>query len=177
MTEDLTESTKKKILAGGIFIYPTDTLYGIGCDASNQQAVEKIREIKGRDSKPFSVIAPSFDWIEEHLIIDNDLDLKKYLPGAYTIILKKKDTKFLSWVSPTDSLGVRIPNNNFCFQLQKLNIPIITTSVNFSGQASSLSLEEIPKEIKDKVDFIIESKETLSGKPSSLIINGKVLER
>ena len=87
----------KEIKAGKIFIYPTDTLYGIGCNAEDKEAVEKIREIKGRDNKPFSVIAPSFKWIEDNLIID--CNLKEYLPGAYTIILKKKDKDFMKHVA------------------------------------------------------------------------------
>jgi len=164
---------KKAVLSGKIFIYPTDTLYGIGCNALNKKAVEKIREIKKRDNKPFSVIAPSFNWIKENCIVD--VDLKKYLPGPYTLILKKKNPPFLNWVSCKETLGIRIPNNNFCFELQKLGIPIITTSCNFSGEKPSISLEEIPEEIKSKVDMIIKGK--VSGKPSTLIINGKEIER
>ena len=146
---------KQEILQSKVFIYPTDTLYGLGCNAMNKSSVNRIREIKGRDNKPFSVIAPSFEWIEEHFEID--IDLKKYLPGPYTLLLKKKNPGFLSWVSNNDKIGIRIPNNKFCFKLQKLGIPIITTSVNFSSQPSALSLEEIPKEIINKVDFIIKS--------------------
>src|SRR3989344_1548803 len=117
----------KKILQGKIFIYPTDTIYGIGCNALNKEAVEKIREIKQRDKKPFSIIAPSFDWIKEKCIID--CELENYLPGKYTIILKKKDKNFLLWVSDTDSLGIRIPNHEFCDKIRQANVPFITTSV------------------------------------------------
>jgi L-threonylcarbamoyladenylate synthase len=169
------QELKQKILQGKIFIYPTDTLYGIGCNALNKKSVEKIRKIKKRDNKPFSVIAPSFEWISKFLIVD--VDLKKYLPGKYTIILKKKNSKFLSWVSNTDSLGVRIPNNEFCDEVRKAGLPFITTSVNFSGEKPSCKLEEIPEQIKSKVDIIIKSKEKLSGKPSTLIIEGKETER
>lgn len=164
----------RKILQGKIFIYPTDTLYGLGCNALDKKAVEKIREIKKQANKPFSVIAPSFAWINENLIVD--INLKKYLPGSYTIILKKKNPDFLSWVSQ-DSLGIRIPKHEFCFKLQKLGIPVITTSVNFSSQPSSLSLEDIPKEIINKVDFIIENNDRMSLKPSTLILNNKEIKR
>jgi len=169
MTSDL----KENILAGKVFIYPTDTLYGLGCNAEDEKAVAKIREIKGRDEKPLSIIAPSLEWINENLIVD--LDLGKYLPGPYTIILKKKNPKFLSHVSSTDSLGIRIPNHDFCFELQKTGVPIITTSVNFSGQPSSLSIKDIPEEIKSQVDFVVEGE--VSGKPSTLIIDGKEVVR
>ena len=93
----------ENILNGKIFIYPTDTLYGIGCNAMNKASVEKIREIKGRDKKPFSVIAPNIFWIKDNLIVD--CDLEKYLPGPYTVILKKKDPTFLKHVAEGDTLG------------------------------------------------------------------------
>jgi L-threonylcarbamoyladenylate synthase len=172
---ELTSNIKE----GKIFIYPTDTIYGMGCDATNKKAVDKIREIKQRDNKPFSIIAPSIDWIKENCFIDKGLNIKKYLPGPYTIILKKKHRSFLSWVSDTNYLGVRIPDNGFCKKIQKTKIPFITTSVNLSGESFAKSINEIKQEIKNKVDFIIksENKSKLSGIPSTLIINGKEIKR
>ena len=168
------QELKEKILQGKIFIYPTDTIYGIGCNALNKESVEKIREIKQRDKKPFSIIAPSFDWIKENCTID--CELEKYLPGKYTIILKKKDTNFLSWVSNTDSLGIRIPKHEFCDKIRQANMPFITTSVNFSGEKFACSVEEIPEEIKNKVDVIIDEGK-IDGTPSILIIEGKEVGR
>jgi len=169
------EEITRKILQGKIFIYPTDTLYGLGCNALDKKAVLRIREIKKRDNKPFSVIAPSFGWINENLIVD--INLKKYLPGPYTIILKKKNPDFLNWVSNIETLGIRIPNHKFTKIIQQAGVPFITTSINFSGEKPAISLAEIPEEIKSQVDFIIKSKEKLSGKPSTLIIRGKELRR
>ncbi|HTY43787.1 MAG TPA: L-threonylcarbamoyladenylate synthase [Patescibacteria group bacterium] len=165
---------KKQILAGKIFIYPTDTVYGIGCNALNKESVREIREIKKRDEKPFSVIAPSFKWIEDNCIIDTEL--RKYLPGPYTIILKKKDKNFLSHVSEKETIGIRIPDNEFTKRIQEAGVPFITTSVNFSGEKPANNIEEIPKEILEKVNFIFNSGE-LSGKPSTLIIEGKEIKR
>ena len=172
------ENIKQNILSGKIFIYPTDTLYGIGCDATNREAVNKIKEIKLRDrDKPLSVIAPSIAWIKENCIID--VDLKRYLPGSYTIILKKKDPSFLSHVSDSETIGIRIPANEFTKEIQKSGVPFITTSVNLSGEPFTLSIKDIKKEILDKVDVIIsaENENQLSGKPSTLIINGKEIIR
>ena len=77
-----------EILNGKIFVYPTDTIYGLGCNALDGASVNKIKKMKGRDKdKPISVIAPSIDWIRENCIVD--FDLHKYLPGPYTLILKK----------------------------------------------------------------------------------------
>ena len=72
-----------------IFIYPTDTIYGLGCDATNEKLVKELREIKNRDDKPLSVIAPSVKWIFDNFDVGLEL-LEKYLPGPYTLLLKKK---------------------------------------------------------------------------------------
>ena len=167
---------KQEILAGKVFIYPTDTVYGLGCNALDKKAVEKIKELKGRDSKkPLSIIAPSIFWIKENCIVD--INLSKYLPGPYTLILKKKNKKFLQHISNTDSLGIRIPKHKFCGEIRKSNIPFITTSVNLSGQKPAKEIKEIDEKIKNKVDYIIKSKTKLSGKPSTLIINNKEIKR
>jgi L-threonylcarbamoyladenylate synthase len=161
--------------AGKIFIYPTDTIYGLGCNAFDKKAVEKIKEIKLRDKeKPLSIIAPSLEWIDKHCLLD--IDINKYLPGPYTIILKKKEKNFLEWVSNTDSLGIRIPNNDFCRKIQKSGVPFITTSVNLSGERPITNISQISQEIRAKVDFIINEGE-LDGKPSTLVIGGKEIKR
>lgn len=171
------ELTRKIIdrLRDEIFIYPTDTIYGIGCDATNSSLVKKIREIKQRDEKPFSMIAPSKEWILENFKVDKNL-IDKYLPGPYTLLLEKKDINFLKEVSSNEFVGVRIPDNSFTKILQKLNIPIVTTSVNLSGKPFANSIDEIDPLIFEKVDIIINSG-ILSGRPSTLIKEAKEIER
>ena len=165
----------KNILESKIFIYPTDTIYGLGCNALDEKAVKKIRDTKKRNKdKPLSVIAPSIKWIKDNCVID--ADLKKYLPGAYTLILKKKNPDFLSYVSNTDFLGIRIPDCEFTKQIQKSKVPFITTSVNLSGEKPITKISEVPEEIIKKVDIIIDSGK-LNGNPSALIIGGKEIKR
>lgn len=165
----------EQIKQGKIFIYPTDTIYGIGCDATNVESVEKIKEMKGRDKdKPLSVIAPSVEWIGENLVVDCDLD--NYLPGAYTLILKKKNPEFLKHVASGDSLGVRIPDCEFTKEIQKAGVPFITTSVNLSGEPFAVSIIDVKDEIKEKVDVIVDVGE-LNGQPSTLVICGKEIKR
>jgi len=167
----------EKIKKGKIFIYPTDTIYGIGCDASNSSAVDKVKEIKVRDKdKPLSVIAPSIDWIKEHCVVDSGLDLNKYLPGAYTVILKKKDPEFLKSVSSGDSLGVRIPDSEFCDIIRSSGLPFVTTSVNLSGELFAVEIGEVSPDILEKVDVVIDEGK-LSGHPSTLVVDGKEVER
>jgi len=167
----------KEIQQGDIFIYPTDTIYGLGCDATNINSVNKIKLIKQRDrDKPLSIIAPSKGWIKENCQIPLTMNLNQYLPGHYTLILKKRNKDFLSHVSLGESIGIRIPNNDFTKQIQKSNLPFITTSVNLAGEKPITKTSEIKKQIKDKVDFIIDNG-PLTGRPSTLVINGKEVKR
>jgi L-threonylcarbamoyladenylate synthase len=175
MKFDLKNTEKVDRFLNSVFIYPTDTVYGIGCDAEDEKLVEKIREIKKRDAKPFSVIAPSKKWILENCEVDESL-IDKYLPGAYTLILKKKKKDFLSSVSDTEFLGVRIPDCDFTKVLQKTGKPIVTTSVNFSGENPANKINEIDSEILDKVDFVVDVGE-LSGTPSTIVKDGKEIKR
>ncbi|MAH07086.1 hypothetical protein CMI38_02440 [Candidatus Pacearchaeota archaeon] len=167
----------EKIRKGKVFIYPTDTVYGLGCDASKVESVRKIKGMKGRDAdKPLSVIAPSVEWIVKNLVVDEGLDLSKYLPGPYTVILKKKYKGFLSEVSGGDSLGVRIPDCEFTSIVQKSDRAFVTTSVNLSGEDPARKVDEVPLDILEKVDEVIDVGE-LNGKVSKLIIGGKEVER
>ena len=169
------DETAQDIIDGKIFIYPTDTLYGLGCDATNEKSVEQIRQIKERDrKKPLSVIAPSKEWIKKNFFIDADLD--KYLPGPYTVVLKKKDPLFLKHVSRTDSIGIRIPDCAFTKKVQESGLPFITTSVNLSGKPFATKISEISDNILDSVDVILEAGK-LNGRPSTLVVWGKEINR
>lgn len=161
---------------GAVFIYPTDTIYGLGCDATNVNSVELIRDIKRRDhDKPLSVIAPSVEWIKEHCIVDDEI-LEKYLPGPYTLILKKKDINFLKEASANDSLGIRLPDCEFSKLVQEAGVPFITTSVDFEGEPFAIKISDIPKDILDSAEIII-GVGTLDGRPSTLVVDGKEIVR
>ena len=173
--EDLTlnfEFYKNKILDGKIFIYPTDTIYGIGCIGTNNNSIEKIREIKQRESKPFSIIAPNKEWIENNCMIsdENKIYLNK-LPGPFTFILKLNSNDSIAKsevVGDLDCVGVRMPDNWFSEMISKLGIVFITTSVNISGEKHITSITELKEEISSKVDFIIDDG-IIDGKPSTII--------
>ena len=170
---------------GAVFIYPTDTIYGLGCDATNLDSVSLIKKIKYRDKdKPISVIAPSVEWIKEHLIVPSKGDsgepddemLKKYLPGPYTLILKKKNPEFMKHISSNDSLGVRIPDCEFTEFVKRAGVPFITTSVNLAGEPYAIKISDIPHEILDEVDIII-GVGRLDGRPSTLVVDGEEIAR
>ncbi|HLG23439.1 MAG TPA: L-threonylcarbamoyladenylate synthase [Candidatus Nanoarchaeia archaeon] len=160
-----------EIISGAVFIYPTDTIYGIGCNATNSKAVKKIRKIKNRAANPFSVIAPSKEWISENCTISKEAEkwIKK-LPGTYTFILKLKNNRAVSKeVNPDiDTLGVRIPDHWISELASEANTPIVTTSVNKSSEDFMTSLNDLDASIKSSVDFIIyEGKK--KGKPSTIV--------
>jgi len=164
-----------------IFIYPTDTIYGIGCNATNKEAVDKIIAIKQRKNNPFSVIAPSKEWIDENCVVnDNAKVWVKRLPGPYTLIMKTKNQSVAENVAPNlNTLGIRIPDHWFSNFVNQIDIPIISTSVNKSGEDFMTSLEDLDSEIKSKVDFII-NEGPKKGKPSRIIDltdDEKVVER
>lgn len=158
----------REIRAGKIFIYPTDTIYGIGCDAQNSEAVMKIRRIKGRDEKPFSIIAPTKNWIKENFHIKNCF-LEK-LPGPYTYLLKpKKRMKIAKEVRlGSPKLGVRLPNHPFAQVITASGVPFVTTSVNKTGKKHVTNINGIPRSILKKVDYIIDYG-TLNNKPSTIV--------
>ncbi|MBR9678443.1 MAG: threonylcarbamoyl-AMP synthase [Nanoarchaeota archaeon] len=166
---DAIKKASKILKEGGIVIYPTDTVYGLGCNAFNRKTIERIRNLKGRTNKPFSVavadiegvhsVAKVNEWQEETLL--------KNLPGAYTFVLEKKS--FVPDSVSKKGIGVRIPDHEHCLTLlESVEFPVITTSANISGQKPARSVKEIPKEILDKVDFVVDAGE-LGGKSSAVV--------
>ncbi len=157
----------KAIRAGKIFIYPTDTIYGIGCDARNHAAVEKIKRLKRRDAKkPISIIAPSKQWIRAHLRVRHASFLQK-LPGRYTFIWEKKSPQFLSSVSAGTTIGIRIPRHPFVSLIRDAGIPFVTTSVNISGEPSLQDVRNLSSSMRRGIDYVIDAG-PLTGKPSKL---------
>jgi L-threonylcarbamoyladenylate synthase len=162
----------EEIKGGKIFVYPTDTIYGIGCDAANSLAVKKIRKIKNRDSKPFSIIIPRKDWILDNCFVSEEcFEFLEKLPGKFTLIFKLKNGSEIakqSLIGDLDSIGVRIPDNWFAQWLAKMNLVFVTTSVNLSGEKPITEIGELKKEIYNKVDYVIDSG-VLDNKPSQVI--------
>ncbi len=161
----------KEMQKGKVFIYPTDTIYGIGCDATNAKSIEKIRSIKKRDAKPFSVIVPNKNWINSNCIVTRDA--KKWidkLPGKYTLILRLKNQSAISSkVNNGDgTLGARIPDNWFSKVIEEFGKPFITTSVNLSGEKPITCLNDLDLKMYEEIDYFIDEG-LLEGKPSTIV--------
>ena len=161
----------ESIIDGAVFIYPTDTIYGIGCNAQISKSVKKIRQLKARATNPFSVIAPSIEWIKENCVVAKEAEewLDK-LPGPYTLILKSKNQKCVAKdVNPgLGTLGVRIPNHWISKIVAEAEIPVVTTSVNRSGQDYMTSLEDLDPAVKKSIDFVI-YEGAKEGRPSKIV--------
>ena len=148
------KKVRQEIVNGKVFIYPTDTIYGIGCDATNKGSVRKIRTIK-KSKQPFSVIAPSKEWIIDNLEVTDKSYLDR-LPGPYTLIFRMRRSPVCKEVSEK-TLGVRIPDNPFTEIISEAGMPFVTTSVNLSGEAPLTDIREIPGPIRNEVDIVIDS--------------------
>lgn len=159
---------------GGIIIFPTDTVYGIGCSCFNERAINKIFKLKIRDkNKPINVLTDNSEKIS--LIAKNinkmEMELiEKYMPGALTIILDKKESVSSILTANLDTIGVRIPNNDIAIKiLSKLDFPLATTSVNYSGEKPSVKVEDFYEIFKDSVDFIIDAGPSPIGEASTIV--------
>ncbi len=158
-----------KIRKGAVFIYPTDTIYGIGCNALKTASVMRIRKIKQRPATPFSVVAPSKKWIFENCAITDKKVLSK-LPGKYTIVLNLKNKKSVAKEvnKGSSSIGVRIPKNWFAGIVSELDIPVVTSSVNLHGKKPMNTLNDLDGSIAKAVDFVV-YEGPRKGKPSTII--------
>jgi len=163
-SKDVRNEMIEAMRTGSVFVYPTDTIYGLGCNALIADSVKKIRKIKKTDH-PFSVIAPSTKWILENLDVESKKSLD-VLPGPYTLIFRKREPFFLRDVSSLPTLGVRIPGHPMTKLLMDLGIPFVTTSANLSGKPPIRKASEA-KKFKG-VDFIIDGG-TLANPPSMVI--------
>jgi len=133
--------------AGEIIVYPTDTLYGFGVDASNDSAIKKLNKLKNR-SLPLSIMISKIDDIAKYGYISDSANkqISKILPGPYTILLKSKNNKKISSLVQAGSklIGMRFVNIDFCNKLiDELGSPIITTSINKHGMESMSNIDEI----------------------------------
>ncbi len=165
------ETWLNKIKIGAIVMHPTDTVYGLGCDATNKAAVALLRSAKQQDERPFSVIAPSKQWVEENCAIPEFArEWLAKLPGPYTLVLPLKN---MQSVAPNvhqnkSTLGIRIPAHWFSEVIAEFGKPLVTTSVNFTGQPFATSVWNVPFKLKEHLFFAIDDGEK-KGPPSTIV--------
>ena len=156
---------------GGVIIFPTDTVYGIGCNPYDANAVKKIYEIKSREKiKSLPVLVSSIEIVKQISIIDEFTEkiIKKYWPGPLTLILKLKDKNLKKSLNLEDKIAVRIPNSLCTLKLlNKCNL-LVGTSANVSGDSSFTDPQECMKNVK-KYDVFVDGG-TITSKGESTII-------
>lgn len=167
------EKGVKILQRGGVIAFPTDTVYGLGADAFNSTAVERIYEIKNRpkyqqfplliaDVKRLTVLAKLIPEIAWFLA-------RRFWPGGLTLVLSKKDS-VPAYLALGSTIAVRIPNHPVCLALiQYLGNPIIGTSANISGQPAALTAEEVGQQLGGKIDLIINGGKCPGGKESTIV--------
>ena len=160
------------ISRGGVIVYPTDTVYGIGCDVFNTEAVKRIYEVKKRDPKPMPVLCKSISDIERvGLMDDRVLTLANiFWPGPVSILVPKLDRLPDIVTAGNTEVAVRIPDNLIILEvMERAGTPIVGTSANISGQPPPATHTEISSEIINEVDAVIEAGYTKYKKPSTVI--------
>lgn len=164
----------KIIKEGGIVIFPTETVYGIGTNGLNEKAVQQLYEVKQRPlNKPISLLVNSIDMIEEIAKDITDIEyelIKEFFPGPLTIILKKKDIVPNILTANQDTVGIRMPANKIALKLvDYAGVPIATPSANISGRPSGTNIKDIMEDFDGKVDYFVDGGPSKIGRASTIV--------
>ncbi|HRY33000.1 MAG TPA: L-threonylcarbamoyladenylate synthase [Bacteroidales bacterium] len=168
---------------GGTIIYPTDTVWGLGCDATQGKAVDKVFEIKGRQkTKSLILLLDSMDKLERYVdeVPAIAWDLLEQVDTPLTIIYPGARNLAPNVIAPDGSIAIRIVREDFCRQLiARFNKPLVSTSANFSGDPSPVSFKKIHPEFLKKADYVVNwNREVIrTMKPSAIMkiaLNGEI---
>ena len=180
--KELISYVAKEVREGRILIYPTDTVYGLGCSINAGDSIKKIFGIKKRSlTNPLSIAFPDLEMVKgfTHLSSEEKEFIKKHIDEPFTFIVGKKGISEVI-TAGRDTVGIRIPNHRVVKELlHSAKIPIITTSANISGNKAPAKVDEIDEGIKDSVDIILDSGPCKLGAPSRVIdlSTGKILRK
>lgn len=177
LAEELINKTIDILKKGGLVIYPSDTVYGLLVDATNEEAVKKLIKFKNRPlGKPISIFASDFSMFQNQVkLSETQLTLvHELLPGPFTLILSAKHRVSRLLESEKGTLGIRIPDYQFITDLVKqFNKPVSATSANLSGSSPHYSIEsflkELPESKKTLIDLVIDAGKLPHNKPSTII--------
>ncbi|MCB9014236.1 MAG: threonylcarbamoyl-AMP synthase [Lentimicrobiaceae bacterium] len=158
--ENEVSRTLKTLKDGGIILYPTDTVWGLGCDALNQRAVDKIYKLKQRESsKSLIILVDSFDMLKTYVdkVPEIALDLINSIDKPVTVIYDNAHNLPKNLLAADKTIAIRIVKNDFCQRLiAELKRPIISTSANISGEPTPLVFSKISENVKNQVDYCVQ---------------------
>ena len=169
------EEAVKVLRSGGILLYPTDTIWGIGCDATDEKAVERVFEIKQRaDSKSLIILASDMDMVARYVreIPEMAVTVESLSDKPLTIIYPEGINLAPNVTAEDGSIAIRIPKNDFCVELvRRFGKPIVSTSANVSGTPAPRRYIDIPDSVKASVNLCIDPSfdQGSTGKASSII--------
>lgn len=170
---DVIEQAVDALLNGGVIAYPTDTLYGLGCDATNPRAVARLCAAKGRDpGEPMPIVVHSRR-VLRHLVEDltpsAEAVLNRFWPGALTVVFRRRG-EALSAIAPPGTLGVRIPDSPVALMLARgLARPLVSTSANLRAGAPRHTAAEIAQDFAGRIDLILDGGLIESAIPSTVL--------
>jgi len=171
--------TFKIIRNGGVAVFPTDTVYGLGCNPYNSNAVKKIYEIKSREKiKSLPVLAYSLEIVKKITYVDSFTEkiIRRYWPGPLTLILKLTDEKLKKSLKLDDKIAIRIPDSECILKLlEKCNL-LVGTSANISGNTSFTDPDECIKNIKNYDIFLNGGTITSKGESTIIEIKNETIE-
>jgi L-threonylcarbamoyladenylate synthase len=173
------KKTSQIIEKGGIVVFPTDTVYGIGCNPYNENSVKKIYEIKSRtELKSLPVLAYSLDVVKEIALIDEFTEkiIEKYWPGPLTLILELTDQKLKKSLNLGNKIAVRIPDSKCTLKLLEKCKLLVGTSANISGNSSYTNPDECIKNIKNYDMFLNGGIITSKGESTIIEIENKEIK-
>ena len=160
MLRDEVAKAFKIIQDGGIILYPTDTIWGIGCDATNTDAVQKIYRLKQRDeAKSMIILLDNDNKLQSYVaeVPDVAYDLIEFAENPLTLVMPGAKNISPALINKDGSIAIRIVKNDFCEQLiQRLRKPLVSTSANISGKASPQYFSQVDQEIIDGVDYVVD---------------------
>ena len=177
MNSDINQEVHKAfeiIKEGGIILYPTDTVWGIGCDATNPEAVAKIYQLKQREETKSMIVLMNGEKMIYNVFKEvpevawQIIDLSE---KPTTIILDQPRNVAANLIASDNTLGIRLVKEPFCFKLmEKMKKPLVSTSANISGQPTPIAFKDISQDIIKGVDYVVNlHQDKIAGKPSTII--------
>ena len=159
---------------GGIVIFPTETVYGIGTNGLDENAIRKLYEVKQRPlNKPISLLVNNIEMVEKIAKNITKIEYKlmeRFFPGPLTVILEKRDIIPDILTSNTNTVGIRMPSGEIAKKLIEFaGVPLATSSSNISGKPSGTNINDIKKDFEGKVDCFVDNGESELGIPSTVI--------
>lgn len=175
MLKEEINKTLAVLKAGGVILYPTDTIWGIGCDATNENAVARVNEIKGRSAdKSLIVLLDTDNKLQSYVteIPDVAYELIEYAENPMTVIFSGAKNLAKGVINADGSVGIRVVKHDFCTPLiERFRKPLVSTSANISGQPAPKYFDDIDEAIKEAVDYIVnvDQENRTVKKPSTII--------